>query len=106
MILVKEFFKINELELDLWPKSNEPSAVLSNSGILEDTETEGIENGPQSTSLAANNLSEATAKGLVSLTESMKGAKSLLEESKDPLGINDSLYQYTLDIMFLIHSFS
>ena len=28
-----------------------------------------------------------------SMTESMAGAKNLLDEVKDPLGINDSLYQ-------------
>lgn len=32
--------------------------------------------------------------GAIQLTESMAAAKNLLEEMKDPLGINDSLYQY------------
>lgn len=90
--LVKEFFRIEELEPELWPKLKD--SVLSKSGILDDSEAgknEG-ENGGSSGISATTNSVEAS-KGLVSLTESMRGAKLLLEESKDPLGINDSLYQ-------------
>ena len=76
---------------------------VSNSGILEedgevnsDGELETAGGKAQSNSNSAlhalsNSSSFVTE---MKMTGSMAGAKNLLDEVKDPLGINDSLYQY------------
>lgn len=91
--LVKKFFRINNLELELWPKLNH-----SNSGII-DVEDNGDNSDNEilnENKIGGGNggLSEVSGNsGTILMTESMTGAKSLLDEVKDPLGINDSLYQ-------------
>lgn len=96
--LVKKFFRINNLELELWPKSNhsnsgiidvEDNGDYSDNEILNENKTGGSGGG-----LSSGGLSEVSGNsGAILMTESMTGAKSLLDEVKDPLGINDSLYQ-------------
>ena len=83
---VKKFFKINDLELESWPNMND----MNNSAVLEE------ENDAQTSSSEIMKLNLVTTSKDISkiMTESMTGAKSLLEQVKDPLGINDSLYQY------------
>lgn len=80
----------------MWPKFNH-----SNSGIIDvedngDTSDNEIlnENGTGNNGGISSAISEINGNSGTSLmTESMIGAKSLLDEMKDPLGINDSLYQ-------------
>ena len=87
--------------------------TISNSVVIEgDSDTEDSKNANITTVIDGNNDKNSVIKMplntingltkgtfskdgevLVLMTESMSGAKSLLEESKDPLGINDSLYQ-------------
>ena len=97
-ISVKKFFKINELELEVWPKTiNNNELSISNSGLLDDDSNNlDINNGSgliNQRSYSMNDSGKNTCSDLISMTESMVGAKSLLDEIKDPLGINDSLYQ-------------
>lgn len=79
------------MELEIWPKLNH-----SNSGII-DAEDNGGDNSDneiinENGTGSAVGISETNGNSSL-MTESMTGAKSLLDEVKDPLGINDSLYQ-------------
>ena len=75
----------------------------SNSGILDAQQDEtdnNSDNDETANGLSSTGISNASfvseMAGNVptgSMTESMAGAKNLLDEVKDPLGINDSLYQ-------------
>lgn len=88
---------MNNLELELWPKMNELS--VSNSGIIEEVEGNSeneteFKSQPNSGSTLHAALSNSSFVTEMAMTGSMAGAKNLLDEVKDPLGINDSLYQY------------
>lgn len=102
---------MNNLELELWPKATE----FSNSGIIDETEVSDGELETKSNSAAASlanihalSNSSFVNENLATMTGSMAGAKNLLDEVKDPLGINDSLYQYKsyyLHIYIYVHLF-
>lgn len=100
---MKKFFKINNLELELWPKLSDLS--VSNSAIIEDdnSDEESKPAGASSTVLSETSGLGLSASGMVSssVTDSMAGAKNLLDEVKDPLGINDSLYQMQVQRILL-----
>lgn len=88
---MKKFFKINNLELELWPKANE----FSGSALIDETEnSDGENDAVKLNSANIHALSNASfVNENVPMTVSMAAAKNLLDEVKDPLGINDSLYQ-------------
>lgn len=89
---MKNFFKINNLELEIWPKANE----FSGSALIDENEnSDGEADTAKSNSFAnIHALSNASfVNENVPMTVSMAAAKNLLDEVKDPLGINDSLYQ-------------
>lgn len=83
---VLKFFQITSLELDEWPKP----AAASNSADMTRSESElGA-----SMELSERDDNASSASGLkLNLPPSMSYARSLLDEVKDPLGLNDSLYQ-------------
>lgn len=84
-----KFFQINSLQLEEWPK---PTAA-SNSADLGRSESElGASMEIVDRDEVNNGSSLATLK--LNLPPSMAYARSLLDEVKDPLGLNDSLYQY------------
>jgi len=88
---VKIFFKINNLELEIWPKVND----FSNSALIDEAENSDGEIEAKSNSAATlHALSNSSfVNENLTMTGSMAGAKNLLDEVRDPLGINDSLYQ-------------
>lgn len=81
-----KFFQINSLQLEEWPK---PMAA-SNSADLGRSESElGA-----SMEIAERDAEATNSSALkLNLPPSMAYARSLLDEVKDPLGLNDSLYQ-------------
>ena len=78
--------------MEIWPKAVD----FSNSALLDEAEDSDGEIKTKSNSAA--NLQALSNSSFVNenlmMTGSMAGAKNLLDEVKDPLGINDSLYQY------------
>lgn len=80
-----KFFQINALELHEWPKTN----TANTSGDLN--RSEGEMGASMEITSDAGGTSVLGAK--MHLPAGMAFARSLLDEVKDPLGINDSLYQ-------------
>lgn len=80
--------------MEVWPKAND----FSNSALIDEPENSDgeIEAKSKSNSSAALHALSNTSfvNDNLTMTGSMAGAKNLLDEVKDPLGINDSLYQY------------
>lgn len=93
---MKNFFKINNLDLEIWPKANE----FSGSALIEenensDSETDALKSNSAASFANIHALSNSSfVNENVPMTVSMAAAKNLLDEVKDPLCINDSLYQY------------
>lgn len=80
----------------MWPKLSELS--VSNSAILEEDDSDNESKSGSATLTSSENIKAISngsfvVEGGILMTESMAGAKNLLDEVKDPLGINDSLYQ-------------
>ncbi len=86
IFLVMKFFQINSLQLEEWPKP----MTASNSADLGRSEGE-IGTSMEISEREAENSTQAALK--LNLPPSMAYARSLLDEVKDPLGLNDSLYQ-------------
>lgn len=80
------------MELEVWPKAND----FSNSALIDEPEnSDGEIEAKSNSSAALHALSNSSfVNENLTMTGSMAGAKNLLDEVKDPLGINDSLYQY------------
>ena len=92
---MKRFFKVENLDLEIWPKAKD----FSNSALMdEDDNSEGEVQAKSTSSAALHAFSNSSfANDNMMMTGSMADAKNLLDEVKDPLGINDSLYQYKND---------
>ena len=89
-----KYFQISELESKVWPKG------FNSSQLSIGAEEDGVEDG--STVDVGGGMSRQGSQGIIEgkqevaieLPASMIYARSLLDEVKDPLGVNDSLYQY------------